>query len=189
MRIKMSNEIEYNETIMKSSLSQLTNQAKNKTNNFIQNTQIFKVKHTVNVFKDGEILIATPEREFINNHQQVYIDLAKEADAGLYTCIAQNDQGTTSKNLYVSVLGKLYLLCFYVNRLTQSNVEMNSSIQIIDPPSMTQKFTDVEVKENETLTLKCPVKNPQMADIKWLKDGHSINNSLHFHVSLVFLCN
>lgn len=54
-------------------------------------------------------MTGSQDNEFINNHQQLYIKEAKDEDAGLYTCIAQNEQGTTSKNIYVNKLGELFL--------------------------------------------------------------------------------
>jgi hypothetical protein len=47
---------------------------------------------------------------------------------------------------------------------------------------MSQKFTEVHVKENKTVSLKCPVTNPQFVDIEWLQDGQPVIESSHFHV-------
>jgi hypothetical protein len=47
---------------------------------------------------------------------------------------------------------------------------------------MLQTHDHVEVKENETLTLTCPVKNPGNAELEWLQDGQPIAKSPHVQV-------
>lgn len=48
---------------------------------------------------------------------------------------------------------------------------------------MTTKLTEVEIKENETITLKCPAKNPSIVEMEWLQEGQPVEESAHFHVS------
>ncbi|KAI6240753.1 EGF-like domain-containing protein [Aphelenchoides fujianensis] len=106
--------------------------------------------------KDGEILPAAAGREFLNNHQQLYVEEATDADAGLYVCQAVNDAGTNSKTIVVTTL---------------------------EAPTMTQARQDVEAKENETLTLTCPVNNAANVRIEWMQNQQPIVVSPSIQIS------
>ncbi|KAI6172894.1 EGF-like domain-containing protein [Aphelenchoides besseyi] len=106
--------------------------------------------------KDGEILTATSGREFINNHQQLSIDEATESDAGIYSCVAESPSGTSSKTIVVTTL---------------------------EAPVMLQTRFDVEARENETLSLTCPVKDAANARIEWTQNQQPITTSSAVQIS------
>uniref|UniRef100_A0A1I7RWJ2 Down syndrome cell adhesion molecule-like protein Dscam2 n=1 Tax=Bursaphelenchus xylophilus TaxID=6326 RepID=A0A1I7RWJ2_BURXY len=99
---------------------------------------------------------ASEERQFLNNNQQLYIDSAQLDDAGVYTCIGENEAGKATKNIVITML---------------------------DAPVVVVPYQDVEARENETITLTCPVNDPSLYRMTWLKDDAVVTNSPTIQVS------
>lgn len=61
---------------------------------------------TVSWLKEGETLFPGPRVKFLNINMSVQILQAHVNDTGLYTCVANNTAGQTSRHYNLKVLGE-----------------------------------------------------------------------------------
>ncbi|VIO88235.1 Uncharacterized protein BM_BM11652 [Brugia malayi] len=92
---------------------------------------------------------------FMNDRQQLHIESATDHHAGRYSCVAENKPGRAEKDLIVAVL---------------------------KPPQMDNQHRIIELAENETVTLTCPINDPSV-EIQWTKNGIPITTSNNLQLS------
>jgi len=146
-----------------------------------------------NIFQDGRSINNTEVR-FLNDRQQLHVDGANENDAGRYSCAA-----TVFEKLFHNIPFNYYysrIRSDAPKRISSSPCSVSCcSILFIRmricfavPPTMHDAPTVIEIPENETQTLQCPV-NELAVTIKWLKNGVPVTTSDNIQVrsSLVIL--
>ncbi|KAI1722964.1 immunoglobulin i-set domain-containing protein [Ditylenchus destructor] len=94
---------------------------------------------------------------FINDNQQLHIEEVDERHVGRYSCVAENIPGRVEKDML---------------------------IQLLKPPVMLEQTKSVEVQENETITLTCPVESTdESTEFEWSKHGLSLTQSSNLQMS------
>lgn len=54
--------------------------------------------------------------EFLNEHQQLHIEEARESDAGRYSCVAENIPGRAEKDVVVELLSMALKSIYHFRR-------------------------------------------------------------------------
>ena len=91
------------------------------------------------------------------------------SDTAMFTCIAENEAGTTEQNFDVKILGERTELMLKVLMLLEFN---NENVYISEPPRIEDADieTTVEVKQNRTQVLECVTSGVPTPSILWMKD-------------------
>uniref|UniRef100_A0A915CT05 Ig-like domain-containing protein n=1 Tax=Ditylenchus dipsaci TaxID=166011 RepID=A0A915CT05_9BILA len=95
----------------------------------------------------------------LNENQQLHIEEVQEKHAGRYSCVAENVPGRAEKDPIV--------------------------VSLLKAPVMMELTKAVEIQENDTQTLTCPVEvtNDQSTVFEWSRNGVPISSSSNLQLS------
>ncbi|XP_036128071.1 hemicentin-1 [Molossus molossus] len=99
-------------------------------------------------YKDNRPLSGSTSVTFLNRGQIVDIESAQIADAGIYRCVAINSAGAT---------------------------ELQYSLQVHVPPSISGSSSAVAVVVNNLVRLECEARGIPAPSLTWLKDGSPVS--------------
>ncbi|XP_046985732.1 hemicentin-1-like [Schistocerca americana] len=109
--------------------------------------------------RNGYTILRGEDDVTVSDDNSLTIIAASHQNSGLYSCVAENSEGSDQKNVVIDVLV---------------------------PPSMIEPEDGVlEVNEGDSLVITCPaIDASPPPKIQWLKDGHIIDFSDEDHYSL-----
>lgn len=132
---------------------------------------------TLTWFKEGQPL--SLHRNLLLDGQETRLQLPDVApsDAGLYSCVASNQAGSSTKTFNLTVLGN--------HTETWSKTEVShqqcSNLLILspEPPKMSSSNSPEEltIAVNSPLELECSATGVPPPTLTWLKDSHPLERS------------
>ena len=134
---------------------------------------------TLTWIKDGQPL--SLHRNLLLDGQETRLQLPDVApsDAGLYSCVASNQAGSSTKSFNLTVLGKPKTICIFnfksqcklLRLLTQNVLLFNP-----EPPkiSSTSSPEELTIALNSPLELECSAVGVPPPSLSWLKDGRPL---------------
>ena len=136
---------------------------------------------TLTWMKDGQPL--SLHRNLLLDGQETRLQLPDVApsDAGLYSCVASNQAGSSTKSFNLTVLGRFIYFtsiskswCQLLEKLSQNILLCNP-----EPPKVTSSGSpdELTIAVNSPLELECSAVGVPPPTLSWLKDGHPLGET------------
>lgn len=133
---------------------------------------------TLTWIKDGQLL--SLHRNLLLDGKETRLQLPDVApsDAGLYSCVASNQAGSSTKSFNLTVLGNPTTTLKYES-VVNEELSQNILISTPEPPKITSSSSpdELTIAVNSPLELECSAVGVPPPTLTWLKDGRPLEGA------------